>query len=409
MVKPLSTGVGAHSHTHSPKEEDMARRKKKKKEEEEKPLSDEDLLDAIVKGVSGAEILDQNTILQQGFINTTSLALNYIASGKFVDGGIPKGRITQIYGPSSSAKTVIATHILQGCQKQDGISALIDSESAYSPKFSETLGIDTRRLIYLQPDHLEACFGKVRDIGMLVAKKGDQRAVAVVYDSIAASPSAKEFNELMEQNDEPAAEMGERARVCSRELRKIASLLNKLNCAFVVVNQIRSKIGVMYGNPETTAGGGNSLEYYCSLMLDCRRGKPIKDSRKRDIGVHVNLRCTKNKCWKPFGKALNLRLYWDYGIDPCSGLLQILIDADKLVPGSPGWYHLRENEDAKFQARKDDNYVPRDFLLEHPETVDSTREELEAFLGMNESAVSVSDSGNVESDPEPVEEDEEGE
>lgn len=365
----------------------MARKKKKEAEEAAEALSEEDLIDAIVKKVDGAEILDENTLLQQGFINTTNLALNYICSGHFLNGGVPKGRITQIYGPSSSAKTVIGTHILQGCQQTGGIAALLDSESAYSPSFSSALGIDNKKLVYLQPDHLEGCFSRARDIAMMVSQKGDKRPVAVVYDSIAASPSAREFNDMMEGNEEPKPEMGERARVCSRELRKLAALLNKLNCSLVVINQIRMKIGVMYGNPETTAGGGNSLEFYCSLMLDCRRGKAILDAKKRPIGILVNVKCTKNKCYKPFGKVSNLRLYWDYGIDPCSGLLNVLIDAERLQAGSPGWYHLATDPEVKFQAKKDDNYVPKEFLLEHPEVVDATKEELEKFLGCNSRAL----------------------
>lgn len=373
---------------------------KKKTDAPSKPagkMTEESLLASIVKSVQGAELLDEQSILQQGFINTTNLALNYICSGRFVDGGIPKGRITQIYGPSSSAKTVLGTHILQGCQQQGGIATLVDSESAYSPSFASSLGINTQKLVYAQPDHLEGSFKFIEEVALKVADSGLDRPVAVVYDSIAASPSEREFNDMME-GKASGHEMGERARICSRELRKISSFLNRQNCALVVINQIRMKIGVMYGNPETTAGGGNSLEYYCSLMLDCRKRGVIVDSRKRPIGIEIAVKCSKNKMFAPFGVADKIRLYWDKGVDPCSGLLEVLLRADKIEKGSPGWYHLSTDKDKKFQARKDDNYVPKEFLLENPSVVDSTREELEAFLGWNSTALETAATADTEHD-----------
>lgn len=369
----------------------MAKRKPKKKKDEEsekdsKGLSQEELIHSICRKVEGAELLDKQTILEQGFINTNNLALNFICSERFIDGGIPRGRITEIFGPSSSAKTVVGTHILQGCQSIGGIGVLLDSESAYSPSFAETLGIESEKLIYMQPDFLEACFAKTQEIAGLVSSKGNKQPVCVVYDSIAASPSETEFNDMME-GKASGHEMGERARVCSKELRKISSLLNRQNCSFVIINQIRMKIGVMFGNPETTAGGGNSLEYYCSIRLDCRKGKVILDSRKRPIGVKVNVKCVKNKVTPPFKKAVGLRLYWNYGIDPCSGLLELLIDDDRIEKGSPGWYHIKGDTSKKFQAKKDENYVKPEFLLENPEVIDATREQVEAFLNWNSSAI----------------------
>lgn len=377
----------------------MNRQRKKPEEKapnktQEAPKSQEDILAAICRKVEGAELLSDGDQEEIGFTSTTSLALNYICSGKFVGGGVPKGRVTEIFGPSSAAKTVIGTHILQGCQKEGGVAVLLDSENAYSPSFARVLGLDLNRLIYLKPEHLEACFAKVAEIAVLVGQKQTKTPLCVVYDSIAASPSMREYNELME-NKPSAPEMGERARICSRELRKIASYLNRLNCSLIVINQIRSKIGVLYGNPETTAGGGNSLEYYCSVRLDCRRQDILQDSRKRPIGILLRVKAVKNKVTSPFKTARALRLYWDLGIDPCSGLLDILLDTDKIKPGAPGWYHLCSDESVKFQAKKEDNYVPKKFLLEHPEVLNTTRDQLEEFLGYNKSALEVSESSEI--------------
>ena len=164
----------------------------------------------------------------------------------------------------------------------------------------------------------------------------------------------------------------------------------------------------MYGNPETTAGGGNSLEFYCSVRLDCRKQGVLQDSRKRPIGILLKVKSVKNKITSPFKEARGIRLYWDVGIDPCSGLLDVLLDSDRIKAGSPGWYHLATDETAKFQARKDDNYVPSKFLVEHPEVIDSTREEVEAFLGYNKAAMEASQSEELSASEDSDEDEKEG-
>jgi recombination protein RecA len=355
--------------------------KKPKEEPEEKNtqnLDNESIIDAICGAIPEAEILNAETVEDLGFINTGNLAINYICSGKFIDGGIPVGRITEIYGPSSTGKTVIGTHILQGVQKAGGIAVLIDSESAYSASFGEVLGLDTKHLVYMQPECLEDCFKNIVKIVKAVrSRTTDMRPVAIVYDSIAASPARLEVEKLSKDEDIGSG-MGIRARLCSDYLRNIASYLNKQKVAVIIVNQIRSKIGVMMGNPETTAGGGNSLIFYCSLRLDCRARGKILDAKKQILGIEMSVKNTKNKIFKPFKVADGIELYFDKGISPISGLLKLLVEDGKIEQGG-AWYSV-PGRDTKFQGKNILNV-----LLEIPELIGaSTKEEVEDFLGVNQ-------------------------
>jgi len=350
------------------------------------------IISDICQNISGAEILHSEGLEEMGYVSCGNLALDYITSGKMWGGGFPMGRITEIFGSSSTGKTVIGTHILQGVQKLGGVGILIDSESAYSAAFGEVLGLDVSQLIYLQPDCLEDCFKKIIELVKFIrSKTDDMRPVAIVYDSIAASPSRREV-EKVEKDEDIGSSMGHRALVCSDYLRNIASFLAKQKAAVIVINQVREKIGVMFGNPETTAGGGRSLEFYCSVRHDCRGRGQIVDKQKRAIGIKMDVRNAKNKVAKPFRVASELELFFDIGISPTSGLIKLLVDEEKLSQGG-AWYTIT-GTDVKFQKKN-----LADILLDHPELIEAPdRNAVEKYLGMNRQSleVSLSDEFSVE-------------
>lgn len=328
----------------------MAKRTKKNPDE----MTDIELIQQMADEISDSVILDKTSVVRQGFVDSTSLALNRIISGEYLTGGVPLGRITQVIGPHSSAKTVIASHILQGAQRDGGIAILIDSENAYSADFAEALGLDPKRLLLMPGDTLEKCFSNMIKAIEIGKKLAPGKKMCIVYDSIAASPSAKELEEALTYS-ERKPEMGLRGRICSQELRTINGLIAKHNVAVVIINQIRSKIGVMFGNPETGAGGGQSLDYYCSVILDTRSpaSKKLADSRKRQIGIGLNVRTTKNKVTAPGLKAEDIKLIWDAGIDPTSGLKKLLVDDDLAVKDGSYYksVHPETGEEVKWQEK----------------------------------------------------------
>lgn len=226
--------------------------KRKNKEENIEPnieqkinQANEEIISKICACIPGAQIIKPENEL--GYISTGNLAIDFICSGKFWGGGIPMGRITEIYGSSSTGKTVVGTHIIQCVQKVGGVGILIDSESAYSASFGETLGLDTSKLIYLQPECLEDSFTRIVQIIQHIRDNtSDMRPIAIVYDSIAASPSRREIQKV-KAGEDIGSSMGHRALICSDYLRNIASFLAKQKAAVIVINQIREKIGVMFG------------------------------------------------------------------------------------------------------------------------------------------------------------------
>ncbi len=223
--------------------------KKNKNEEQTNKVKtiakNEDIIDHICKNIPDAQIIKTENEL--GYISSGNFAIDFICSGKFWNGGIPMGRITEIYGSSSTGKTVIGTHIIQCIQNMGGVGILIDSESAYSASFGKTLGLDISKLIYMQPECLEDCFIRITQIVQHIRENtSDMRPIAIVYDSIAASPSRREI-EKVKGGEDIGSSMGHRALICSDYLRNIASFLAKQKAAVIVINQVREKIGVMFG------------------------------------------------------------------------------------------------------------------------------------------------------------------
>jgi len=301
----------------------------------------------VLKRLKNAGLLSEQ-VPDLGFVGTGSFALNKIISGDYTK-GIPVGMITQFIGESSTAKTVFGTHILLAAQSAGYYSMMVDSENAYNPKFATHLGIDPKNLIYAAPETLEECFQVIEDTIIAIRESDKDTPIVVVYDSIAVSPSKSEYEaETYEGNNMVGAIRAKSTGAC---LRKMNPLMRKHKVALVIINQIRNKIGVMYGSPDTAAAGGKSLEYYLGVNLKCISNKTsdlIKDENKNVIGIQGKLRNTKNKCSIPF-KECEFELLFNEGLDPYAGLLKQL-EADGHVERNGAWYTVVATE-KKFQSK----------------------------------------------------------
>lgn len=255
--------------------------------------------------------LGSDTKLDVQTISTGSLSLD-LALGV---GGVPRGRITEIYGPESGGKTTLALAVIAQAQKQGGTAAFIDAEHALDPVYARALGVNTDELLISQPDNGEQAL----EIMELLVRSG--AIDIVVVDSVAALTPRAEI-----EGDMGAMQPGLQARLMSQALRKLTAILSKTGTAAIFINQVREKIGVMYGNPETTTGG-RALKFYASVRLDVRRiGQPTK-SGSEAVGSTVKIKTVKNKLAPPF-KEVELSLTFGKGFDQLSDLMTLATDMD---------------------------------------------------------------------------------
>ena len=277
-------------------------------------------------------------------IPTGALALD-VALGV---GGIPRGRIIEIYGPESSGKTTLAQHIVAECQKKGGIAAFVDAEHALDPEYARNLGVNVDELLISQPDTGEQAL----DITEELVRSG--AVDVIVVDSVAALVPKAEIEGSMEDQ-----QMGLQARLMSKALRKLTGIIGKTNTTVIFINQLRQKIGVMYGNPETTTGG-NALKYYASVRLEIKRVEGLKGDGE-DIGNHVRVRILKNKVAPPFRTA-EFDIIFGKGICKIGNILDVAVDLD-IVKKAGSWFSF--NDDKLGQGRD----KAKEFLAANPDVL----------------------------------------
>lgn len=312
-------------------------------------MSDNDRLKALELAVEQLEKqhgkgtimrLGDDAVVDVDTISTGSILINH-ALGV---GGIPRGRITEIYGPESSGKTTLALHVIAEAQKKGGYAAFIDAEHAFDPKYAKSLGVKIEELLVSQPDNgeqaLEIAETLIRSAALDV----------VVVDSVAALvPRAEIEGEMGDSH------MGLQARLMSQALRKLAGVVNKTRTAVIFINQIREKIGVMFGNPETTTGG-RALKFYASVRLDIRR---IGSLKKGDevVGNRTKVKVVKNKVAPPF-KEVEFNIMYGQGISRINEILDLAVDRD-IIEKRGSWYRydgepIGQGTDAALQFLEED-------------------------------------------------------
>lgn len=306
-------------------------------------------------GKGAVMMLGEKPDIPLEFISTGSLGLD-IALGI---GGLPKGRVVEIYGPESSGKTTLAIHTIAEAQKKGGICAIIDAEHAFDSSYARKLGVDVDSLLVSQPDHGEQAL-EIAD-RLILSGAVD----VVVIDSVAALVPKGELEGEMGES-----KMGLQARLMSQALRKLTATISKTNCCCIFINQLREKIGVMFGNPETTTGG-NALKFYASVRLDIRRMSQIKDGDEA-VGNRVKVKVVKNKVAPPFRQA-EFDIIFGMGISKVGELIDMGVEYG-VIQKSGSWFSYEGN---KLGQGRD---AVKQLLLDNPEVATEVEAKIKAKL-----------------------------
>ncbi len=275
-------------------------------------------------------------------------------------GGYPRGRVIEIYGPESSGKTTLTLHAIAEAQKAGGIAAFIDAEHAFDRFYAENLGIDLENLIISQPDNGEQAL----EITDNLIRSG--AIDIIVIDSVAALTPKSEIEGEMGDS-----KMGLHARLMSQALRKLTASISKTNCTVIFINQLREKIGVMFGNPETTTGG-NALKFYASVRLDIRRSTQIKDANSNVLGNKTKVKVVKNKVAPPF-KTAEFDIMYGEGVSKIGEIIDIGVDYE-IIKKSGSWFSY---EDTKLGQGRD---AVKAVLKDNPDLMDELEDKIREAL-----------------------------
>ncbi len=275
-------------------------------------------------------------------------------------GGYPRGRVIEIYGPESSGKTTLTLHAIAEAQKAGGIAAFIDAEHAFDRTYAGKLGVDLENLIISQPDNGEQAL----EIAENLVRSG--AIDIVVIDSVAALTPKSEIEGEMGDS-----KMGLHARLMSQALRKLTATISKTNCTMIFINQLREKIGVMFGNPETTTGG-NALKFYASIRLDIRRSTQIKDNNSNVTGNKTKVKVVKNKVAPPF-KVAEFDIMYGEGISKVGEILDLAVELE-IIKKSGSWFSY---EDTKLGQGRD---AVKDLIKDNPELMDEIEAKVRAEI-----------------------------
>ena len=362
---------------------------------EEKKKALEHALSMIEKTYGSGAImrLGQRKTMDIESIPTGSMTLD-LALGV---GGVPRGRIVELYGPESSGKTTVALHIIAEAQKRGGEAAFIDVEHALDPKYARSLGVDVDNLLVSQPDSGEQAL----EIAEALIRSG---AIDVlVVDSVAAMTTKNEIDGEMGDNH-----VGQLARLMSQAMRKLTSVVSKTGCVAIFINQIREKIGVMYGNPETTPGG-RALKFYATVRMDVRKGEAIKDGGNI-IGTRMKVKIVKNKVAPPF-RECEFDNIFGKGISRDGEVLDLAVDLD-IIKKSGSWFSyngqkLGQGRDNVKQILSTNEEMRKEVeakILEHIEEIDLTSAETdeEAATEEAQAVLDAGDAGAPEAAPAPM-------
>lgn len=310
-------------------------------------------------GKGSIMVLGSDAVQQIPVISTGSISMDYALG----IGGLPRGRITEIYGPEASGKTTLALHTIAEAQKKGGIAAFIDAEHALDISYAKRLGVNCEELLVSQPDHGEQAL----EIADMLVRSG---AVDIlVIDSVAALvPKAEIEGEMGDSH------MGLQARLMSQALRKLTATISKTMTSVIFINQIRMKIGVMFGNPETTTGG-NALKFYASVRLDVRKMTQIKDGQDI-VGSRTKVKVVKNKLAPPF-KEIEFDMMYGEGISRTGDLLDLAV-THNIVEKSGAWYSYQGERVG--QGREN----AKKFLSENPDTYGKIEAKVKEVLGFGD-------------------------
>jgi recombination protein RecA len=370
---------------------------------------------------TGGDTLDQLESVRF-YIDTGNLAINYSCSGKFIIGGLPGGRIIEAFGPEASGKSLIGANGLFGCQQMDGWAILLDCENASNGEFMQKVShLNLKRVLRYAPSSLERAFRQIHVAVKAIRDrdkelKRERKPIYVMFDSLTVPPCERELREnnlpmdfsptewkkIVGRQEQP----GERARIISAEMRKLQSMVAENDVTVYLINQVRDKIGVLYGSPETTPGG-NAVKFYASLRFRTQAKKKIEHAKlEKFAGINMQVRNVKNRTCRPFIIADDVKLYFEEGVDPLSGLLNPLLESERIVQKGAGNYEVAKDylpdtrTEYKFKAAKAENRVPVAVLMDCPKLIDGTcAEDVQGYLDKWGGGLFATESGDFREKP----------